>query len=379
MRVEFLRKTRLADNIRCAQLNLFTTGHSVDEIRAIKTVGRKIVAFGADNNSWFYITALREAGVGPDIITDNGIKELERFIDDIPIIKPAALLKEKEKYYFIVTLSNIESINQVRKQLLIWGVENFAILTHDFMLDFDRVKHHGLKNAFLHAFNTIYRDIDFTGNRFNEARRRFVVSILWWYEALEWVLDNYGGKKNISLLDVGPGVGLASLIYKQLLGASISWINLNKPNDIDMPSTQKKLIENENIDVQYGYIETDDFYGNYDIIIFTDIIEHLVYDPSITMKKLHGMLNPGGHLIITTPLKKRSGKDEPPYFENWRDRPELTEKRRGYGADILKITAADHVYEYSPKELYEVVVESGFTVVFQDINRTGEIRCICAK
>jgi len=379
MRIEFLRKIRIAENKRCSQLSLFTTGHGIEEIRALKARGRKIVCFGADDYSYFYIAALKEAGIGPDIVTDNGLKTIDLYLDDIPVSQPTALLKEKEKYYFIVALADTNIIDQARRQLLLWGVEDFAILTHDFVFDFDRAAHKGLKGAFIKAFNKIYKEIDFTENHFNEARRRFIAPITWWNEAAEWVLRHYANRKNLSLLDVGPGVGLASLIFKELLGVSLNWINLKRPNNIDMPSTQLKLIESEKINVQYGYIETDDFEGLYDIILLTDVIEHFAYNPVNTLKKLYNMLNFNGCLVITTPHKLRAGKTGLPYYASWRDMPAPSKTAGKDSLDVLKITGANHVYEYTPEELNEIFAESGFKAVYPEIDKPGGIFCVCAK
>ena len=373
MRVEFLRKTRLADNKRCAQLILYTTGHNVEEIKELKANGRKIVSFSADNNSWFFITALREAGIGPDIITDNGIKTLNLYLENMPIVQPTELLMKNNEYYFIITNSNEKSTNEIRKQLLLWGVRDFAILTLDFIFDFDRAKNEGFKNAFIRAYNAIYEETDFSEDNFNAARYNFINPVKWWYNAVEWVIDHYSGKENLSLLDVGPGVGLASLILKDLLSVKLNWINLEQPKKHHQLSQRKSLIENESINVQYGYIEADDFPGTYDIILFTDVIEHLAYNPVNTMKKLFNMLNPHGHIVVTTPHTYAGLR----YYAQWRDMPMINKEEIQSNVNILKITGADHVYEYTPEELQDILDISGFEVVFKKID--SKITYICTR
>jgi len=377
MYIEFLRKTRIAENKCCYQLNLFTNGHSVEEIRRLKADGRKIVCFGADKYSYFYIIALKEAGIGPDIVTDNGFKTIDLYLDDIPVSQPTVLLKEKEKYYFIVTLTNTKFVDQVRKQLLLWGVEDFAILTHDIMFDFDRAGHKGLKDAFLKSFNKIYKDIDCTEDNFNTARYNFSHLMIRWYDAVEWVLAHYTGRENLSLLDVGPGIGLASLIYKELLGVSLNWINLKYFDCCHRTSAESKLIESEKIKNQYGYIEVEKIEGFHDIIILTDVIEHFAYNPVNTLKKLNGMLKPQGHLVVDMPVNRK----KLPYYCSWRDLPVPNEViGKNYG--VLKITGAGHVYEYTSEELNEIFIESGYKIIHKKIklySSIARILCICAK
>jgi len=378
MRVELLRKTSLRDDRMCDQFSLFTTRHSVDEIRLLKeSEGRKIVCFGADENSWFYISVLREANIGPDIITDNSRTSLDVYLDNIPLIQPTTLLKDKEKYYFIITLKNGVFVNQIRQQLLFCGVKDFAILTLNRLFDFDRASNKNLKSAYLKAFNEIYENVDFTEANYDSARTFFVGPIILWNRVAEWILTEYADRENISLLDVGPGTGIASLVFKELLNVSLNWINFDELLKFYEVSQQSMLIERNKINVQYGYIETDDFHGDYDIIIFTDVLEHLVYNPVNTLKKLGSMLKSDGHLALTTPMKMGKGL---PYFGNWRDLPALNQDTVTRNAELLKISETHHVYEYSPEEVDEILAESGFKVVFTEIrNYPMGMNYICVK
>lgn len=41
--------------------------------------------------------------------------------------------------------------------------------------------------------------------------------------------------------------------------------------------------------------------AGYDLVLFCEILEHLLADPAPTMRRIAGMLKPGGKLILTTP------------------------------------------------------------------------------
>jgi len=382
MYVEILKKTNLMENKRCHRFNLFTTGHSVEQIRKLKGEGRKIVCLGVSSWSYLSFIALREVGIGPDIISDERLKTLDVYLDDIPICQREDLLKAMEKYYFIITLGDAKVIEQIRKQFLLLCVKDFAILTLDWVFDLDQCF---FKDVYLRTFNKVYKNIDFSENNFSEARTQFSNSPMWWNGAVDWMLTNYNNRENISLLDTGPGSGVPSLIYKELFGVSLTWINLEEPpSRYKTPSYQQDIIENEKINVQYGYLGVDDFYGTYDIILFTEILEHLTYNPVIVMKRLYDMLKPNGYLILTTPCKQGNGL---PYFRDWRDLPSPTSHQNNncmgesYGKYMLRVTMADHVYYYTPEELDEILAESNFKIVFRKIGGSDSsgLLFICTK
>lgn len=361
MRIELLRKTRLLDNNRCGALSIFTSGHSVEEIRRLQSDGIKLVCFGCDNNSIFYMDTLRESGLTPDVITDNNLKTLDTYFYDIPVKRPAELLKRPEEYYFIVTLGNEKYANEVRVQLLLNGVKDFAIISLNTVFDFDSCAVSGLKEMFFDAINDIYQDTDFAENHFNEARYVYINPIKWWYDTFEFITQCYGKerRKGIKLLDVGPGSGLESLLYQKALGCELNWINLERLQSCYNVSNNQGLIDKYDIHVQVGYIEADEFTGEYDIIILTDVIEHFAYNPIITMKKLHRMLRRGGHLALSTPNQKTISN-----YESWRDLPEANDD----AASVLRITKTGHVYEYSSSELEELFAESGFQVELKKVS-----------
>lgn len=127
-------------------------------------------------------------------------------------------------------------------------------------------------------------------------------------------------------------------------------------------------ISQHGINVQIGYIEADDFAGEYDIIIFTDIIEHLAYNPVTTLKKLRGMLKPEWYIMVLSPDRKTTKN-----YEDWRKLPEANEN----AADVLRITNGGHVYEYTALELEELFSESGYHVVFKKL--TAKLQYVLVK
>lgn len=366
MRLNLLTKSNIyyGSSRMCEQFCLFTSEHSIDEIKRLQNEGRKIVCFGAGKNSWMYINVLRESGIEPDIITDNRIKSPDVFLDDKPIIPPIDLLKNKEQYYFIITIEDFTFVNQIKKQLLLNGVKDLAVLSLERILDFDRSEYKDLESAFLKAFNEIYSNIDFY--KIPLIKKEYTLPIAKSAHTVEWILKKYtDGKEtsDISLLDVGPGIGLASMLYKQLLNVSLNWIVLEETPQKYMLSQHPKFIKDNDINIQRGYIETDDFQGEYDIILLTQVIEHFVYNPISTLNKLKKMMKPNAYLVVSTPMKRNTS---PKFFESWRDLPIVNEETAKLNSEFMCISEQNHVYEYSMEEIEELFNEVGLKIVYKN-------------
>ncbi|MBE0598083.1 MAG: methyltransferase domain-containing protein [Desulfuromonadales bacterium] len=105
-----------------------------------------------------------------------------------------------------------------------------------------------------------------------------------------------------------------------------------------------------------------------DLIIFTEVIEHLNYHPLPTLKRIRELLKPGGHLILTTPdaeewgpnIKYYPSVDQiPPYFDQvaeWID---------------------DHIWHYSYGEIEALIVEAGFEIVRFEFSKGIVGRHLC--
>jgi SAM-dependent methyltransferase len=103
-------------------------------------------------------------------------------------------------------------------------------------------------------------------------------------------------------------------------------------------------------------VETDEFPypdATFDVVVFSELIEHLAVNPVWTLAEIHRVLRPGGHVVVTTPNALSldrlwtflHGGSEPvdrymPVF--------------GYGAR--------HNREWHPRELRHLLLETGFAI-----------------
>lgn len=100
----------------------------------------------------------------------------------------------------------------------------------------------------------------------------------------------------LAVLEVGSFPGVMSIVIKQN-GYNLDCIDLN-------PERMKALAEKHELSIKKCDIETEDLPcqdNGYDVVLFTEILEHLRINPLHALKQLKRVLKPGGVLILTVP------------------------------------------------------------------------------
>ncbi len=102
-------------------------------------------------------------------------------------------------------------------------------------------------------------------------------------------------------------------------------------------------------------VEEDDFpfdAHRFDVVVFCEILEHLLMDPVSVMRKIHLALKPSGLLVLTTPNVLR--------IENVlslvNGAPNIFDQYSGYGP------YGRHNREYTPDDVYRLLEFTGFEV-----------------
>jgi 2-polyprenyl-3-methyl-5-hydroxy-6-metoxy-1,4-benzoquinol methylase len=156
-------------------------------------------------------------------------------------------------------------------------------------------------------------------------------------------------KPPASCLDVGCAYGTLAVFMKKLFPNAEVYCT----DFVDIFFAEK-LAEAAGLNFKLNNIELDSFPWDirFDIIVFTEILEHLNFHPLSTLKKLHGLLNPDGVLYISTPNAAYWGKRS--YYSSYRDMPKAD---RPEGVPIRD----DHIYHYNEEELTEIFTAAGFS------------------
>lgn len=167
----------------------------------------------------------------------------------------------------------------------------------------------------------------------------------YWEHALRWLPRM---KKDIRVADVGAAYGTLAVMSKRLLNADVTCV------DAIETYYPKPLFEREGIRHVMKHVEIDDLasLGKFDLIIFTEVLEHLNFKPQYTLRKLKDALRPGGRLILTTPDADAWGRTTK-YYPSLDALPD---------PDPSKEWIDDHIWQFSDQELFQVLDESGFKI-----------------
>lgn len=103
-------------------------------------------------------------------------------------------------------------------------------------------------------------------------------------------------KSQISrVLDIGPSY-LTNLVSSTFQDLHIETLGLSN-HLVDKERYHRHYIQDLNF-----ISETDQIpVGNYDLVIFAEVVEHLYTDPNLVLKSIYKMIRPGGFLLLQTP------------------------------------------------------------------------------
>jgi SAM-dependent methyltransferase len=174
----------------------------------------------------------------------------------------------------------------------------------------------------------------------------------YWAHIPRWVYHDFreaaAGRK-LRCLDVGCAYGTLLLYAIKSLGC--------EPYAIDfLPYLDQSLIDDYEVRYQINNIEREDFPWpvRFDVILFTEILEHLNFNALPTLEKLRGLLAPAGRLYLSTPDASQWGK-QTKYYPSYRKLPMPSPDARWPVID-------DHVWQFSESELKKLLAAAGFQI-----------------
>lgn len=176
--------------------------------------------------------------------------------------------------------------------------------------------------------------------------------INFWQDIAIWLFDDfYRGEQPQKILDVGCAYGTLSAYCSKLFSTTVTSIDVKK-------YISDQTIKFFNLDfllMDIELVEIPD--GLYDKIIFTEILEHLYYNPVPTLKKLHDKLAYNGCLYLSTPdsnsmwgkINKYYKTIEDMPYPHYKDKPDFN-------------TIDEHIYQYNKQELEQIIEQAGFII-----------------
>jgi len=170
----------------------------------------------------------------------------------------------------------------------------------------------------------------------------------YWKNIPKWIYEDNINKNINRILDVGGAYGTLALFGKNIFDCEIYMTDF-----LDVYVSQS-FLKKRNINFQVNNIELDSFPWDldFDIIIFTEILEHLNFHPVPTLKKLHSLLSDDGHLYLSTPDATEWGRITK-FYSSIADMPPPQK-----GQPIVD----EHVFQYYKDELFKVLNDAGFKI-----------------
>lgn len=167
----------------------------------------------------------------------------------------------------------------------------------------------------------------------------------YWDCALGWISAM---PKGIRVVDFGAAYCTLAVLSKRLLDAQVTCVDAV---DVFCPRT---LLDQEGIQHVKKHIEVDELadLGGFDLVIFTEVLEHLNFHPKHTLQKFRSVMNKGAMLILTTPDADQWGLTTK-YYNSLDELP---------APDRSKEWIDDHIWQYTDHELFALLAECGFKV-----------------
>jgi SAM-dependent methyltransferase len=164
-------------------------------------------------------------------------------------------------------------------------------------------------------------------------------------------------RPGMCIVDLGSYGSLVPAL-RDILGATD--ITLTEPFQERKPASEDSFLQNARYGARYPFhvdrfdIEGPFPYedGHFDIVIFTEVLEHLSRDPLQTMSEINRITKPGGYLLLSTP--------------NCASVRSVIRILRGGNPNIYPVyqrrpSTDRHNHEYVPWEVRELLKLCGFT------------------
>ena len=188
---------------------------------------------------------------------------------------------------------------------------------------------------------------------------------LYWSKIAGWIVEDAIVRHYpriepmLRILDLGCGFGTLLSFATTMYGGEGVCVDI-------VPYLQEKrnVLNKYHIFFIEGDIERNvlPVTGEFEVIILTEVLEHLNFQPIPTLRKIWNVLADGGSFFLSTPDSDTEWGRNYLYHEKLSDIPPLDPS-----ADWID----DHVWHYNREELIQVLTEAGFEIKRIEHSQSG--------
>ncbi len=198
-----------------------------------------------------------------------------------------------------------------------------------------------------------------TDNNYTKAYR--AQEIFYWYPVLSWIEELSGLK---SIADIGTAYGTL-LVYAARKHHAADLVAIDPCNYMARSTIKRFAIAKVTADIERQDI---DLQKQYDLVIFTEVLEHLNFYPVSTLKKLRAMMSDDGFLILTTPDAEEWGRVLD-FYPSLQSIPVFNGQNSAW--------FDGHIWQYTHEEAVSVMEAAGLRIVDWAYSKGVAARHLC--
>lgn len=175
----------------------------------------------------------------------------------------------------------------------------------------------------------------------------------YWSKIASWIVEdsinrNFTEKRPVSsILDLGCGYGTLLAFSSVIYGSEGTCMDV-------VPYLQPTVMKKYNLSFVESNIEKKPFPFNdnqFDVILMTEVLEHLNFHPVPTLQKIFKSLKDGGAFFLSTPDADGGWGRTEKYYSSVDEIPPVNQE-----AEWID----DHIWQYNRIELESVLYKAGF-------------------
>ena len=201
--------------------------------------------------------------------------------------------------------------------------------------------------------NEIQEEIGYHGKaHYREAYKK--EEYHYWQHIPQWIFEDATANKVDRILDVGCAYGTLACFAKKVYDCDVVCIDVQEY--LDDVIRYNYGLEYYIVDIETEIDRIKKMCGKFNRIIFTEVIEHLFYNPTDTLKNLKELLVDDGILYLSTPDAAEWGRVEDGY-QHVTEMPYIGTVEK---PDFKLIDR--HLYQYTANEIHQIIVDAEFNI-----------------